>query len=110
MRAYAKPNRREAAKVARMRAAVEELKPILTTYARAHGGRYILFGSAARGDLLLQSDVDILVDFPIEAELNAWQFAESQCFERGLTPDIQIRAWRKNDFVERAEREGLALQ
>ncbi len=35
---------------ARRREAVEALVVVLADYGRAHGGRFLLFGSAARGD------------------------------------------------------------
>ena len=92
-----------------MEAAVRELGPVLAEYARARGGRFILFGSASRLDMHPDSDVDIIVDFPMETELDAWLFAEAECFKRGLRPDIQIRAWRADAFVARAEREGQIL-
>lgn len=97
-------------RVAGMERAVAELKPRLAAYAREHGGRYILFGSAARREMRHYSDVDILVDFPIQAELAAWLFAEGECFTRNLRPDAQIRAWRSDSFVARAEQEGEVLQ
>ena len=79
---------RNSAKVARMEAAVAELKPVLAAYAREHGGRFVLFGSAARREMHPDSDVDILVDFPDGARMQAMSFAEDACWERGLTPDI----------------------
>jgi predicted nucleotidyltransferase len=100
---------RKAAKVAAIKAAVQELEPVLAHYAREHGGRFVLFGSAARGDVRHNSDVDILVDFPLETELEAWLFAESQCFQRDLLPDIHIRAWSTDRFVKRVEDEGRVL-
>jgi len=44
---------------------VAELRRVLDAYARAHGGRFLLFGSAARGaDFdVATSDVDFLVQF-----------------------------------------------
>ncbi len=54
---------RKAARVAWMRAALDALRASLTGYARANGGRFLIFGSAARGEPRFDSDVDILVDF-----------------------------------------------
>ena len=54
---------RKAAEAERRRLAVAELRVVLTGYARAHGGRFLLFGSAARGTMRYDSDVDILLDF-----------------------------------------------
>jgi predicted nucleotidyltransferase len=55
---------REAAATERKRQAMCGLRPALAAYARSHGGRFLLFGSAARGTLRRDSDVDILTDFP----------------------------------------------
>lgn len=107
---YVTLSERKAAKVAAMKAAVAELEPLLTQYAHEHGGSFVLFGSAARGDMRQHSDVDILVDFPLEAELDAWLFAETLCFERGLRPDIHIRAWCADRFVRRVQAEGHVLR
>ncbi len=54
---------RKAAEAARRRAAVEAVLPELEAYARAHGGRFLLYGSAARGTMKHNSDVDLLLDF-----------------------------------------------
>jgi hypothetical protein len=51
-------------------------------------GRFLLFGSAARGQMRFDSDVDILVDFPPDTLDDAWNFAEHACWDRHLEPDI----------------------
>ena len=102
--------REKATRVQAIRDGVRDLMPALTTYARQHDGRFVLFGSTASGDVRYDSDVDILVDFPLEAELDAWLFAEAQCFARGLRPDIHVKAWRTDRFVARVEHEGRILQ
>ncbi len=79
---------RKAAEAARRRAAVEAVVPELAAYARAHGGRFLLFGSAARGTMKYDSDIDLLLDFPPEAQHDAGRFAETTCWDRGLEPDI----------------------
>ncbi|HVC63105.1 MAG TPA: nucleotidyltransferase domain-containing protein [Acetobacteraceae bacterium] len=92
---------RKAAEAERRRQAVESLRAALTDYARAHAGRFLLFGSAARGTMRFDSDVDILVDFPPDALDDAWNFAERACFERGLEPDITPFSSCKGRFRER---------
>jgi predicted nucleotidyltransferase len=92
---------RKEAKVAAISRGVAELCPVLAGYARQHGGRYFLFGSAARGDVRYDSDVDILLDFPVERETAALLFAEHEAFERGLVPDLRSRAWCAPAFLER---------
>ena len=53
--------------LAARRAAHDRLLPRLADEAARYGGRYILFGSAARGELRANSDVDLLADFPRSA-------------------------------------------
>jgi predicted nucleotidyltransferase len=79
---------RKTAEAARRAAAVEALVAVLPEYARAHGGRFLLFGSAARGQMKFTSDVDLLIDFPPDALNEAWIFAEAACWDRGLEPDL----------------------
>jgi predicted nucleotidyltransferase len=90
---------RKAAEADRRRRAVEDLRSALAAYARQHGGRFLLFGSAARGDMRYHSDVDILTDFPEPATNSAWNFAERACWDRKLDPDIMPRSWCKADFI-----------
>lgn len=90
---------RKAAEAQRRQQAVASLRPVLAAYARAHGGRFLLYGSAARGEMRYDSDVDILVDFPEDQDAAAWDFAGQACWERGLEPDLMRRAWCKESFL-----------
>ena len=92
---------RKAAEAERRRRAVDALRTTLAAYARDHGGRFLLFGSAARGAMRYDSDVDILADFPADALDAAWNFAERACWDRGLEPDITPFAWCKDRFLAR---------
>ncbi len=92
---------RKAREAERRRRAVAELREVLAAYAREHGGRYLLFGSAARGEMRYNSDVDILVDFPREVLDEAWNFAERACWDHELDPDITPFAWCKGEFLAR---------
>jgi predicted nucleotidyltransferase len=92
---------RKAAEAERRRRAVADLRVVLASYAREHGGRFLLFGSAARGDMRYDSDVDILLDFPPDALDDAWNFAERACWERKLEPDVTPFSWCKGRFRER---------
>ncbi|MBS0644525.1 MAG: nucleotidyltransferase domain-containing protein [Acetobacteraceae bacterium] len=94
---------RKAAEADRKRHAVEELRAVLTEYARTHGGRFLLFGSAARNTMRFDSDVDILVDFPDDTERAAWGFAEWACWDRKLEPDIMPFGWCKPKFLAHIE-------
>ena len=53
---------RKAARVAFLHEAVAALRNRLREYARSHGGRFLLYGSAARGDLRFDSDIDMLIE------------------------------------------------
>lgn len=101
---------RKRAAVAAMTQAVECLARDLTTYAREHGGRFILFGSAARGELRHDSDVDILVDFSRDARDEAWDFAERRAFDVGLRPDVHHKSWGGPRLLERIAAEGRVLR
>ena len=87
------------ADAARRAAAVDQLRPVLADYARAHGGRYLLFGSAARGDMKFHSDVDLLLDFPDTDIDDAWRYAEQACWDLGLEPDILPLGGAKPEFL-----------
>jgi predicted nucleotidyltransferase len=100
---------RKAAAAERKRQAVAALRPALTAYAHTHGGRFLLFGSAARGTLGRDSDVDILTDFPDAETAAAWNFAERACWERGLDPDVMPKAWCKSDFLAHIAAEIVVL-
>lgn len=101
---------RKATETERRRRAVDELRALLTTYACAHGGRFLLFGSAARGDMRHRSDVDLLVAFPsADADDDAWRFAEQACWDRDLYPDIMPAAWCKPAFLERIRHDVVVL-
>jgi predicted nucleotidyltransferase len=94
---------RKAAEAARRAAAVEALVPVLAEYARAHGGRFLLFGSAARGTMKYHSDVDLLMDFSAEALDEAWKFAETACWDRQLEPDLIPYRWCRAVFLDHVE-------
>lgn len=100
---------RKREKVARMQAAVDALATDLAAYAREHGGRFILFGSAARGELRHDSDVDVAADFPPEAASEAWDFAEGRAAALGLKPDVHQLTWMGERVRKRIAREGRVL-
>jgi predicted nucleotidyltransferase len=91
---------RKAREANRRRDAVAALRPILSAYARAHGGRFLLYGSAARGTMKYDSDVDLLLDFPDDAMTEAWNFAEAACWDRGLEADLLPYGWCKTEFLD----------
>ena len=90
---------RKAAEAMRRTAAVAALTPVLAAYARAHGGRYLLVGSAARGQMKYDSDVDLLLDFPDDRLSAAWSHAEEACWDRALDPDLMSYRWCRPAFL-----------
>lgn len=106
---YPTMSERKAARVAEIRHGLAVLRGRLSEYARAHGGRFLLYGSAARDALRYDSDVDLVVDFPPEAESNAWTFAEEACWDLKLEPDIMAVSWCKPAFLERVRKEAVTI-
>jgi predicted nucleotidyltransferase len=100
---------RKTTEAARRAVAVEALMPVLAAYAREHGGRFLLFGSAARGQMKFHSDVDLLIDFPDFALDEAWRFAEAACWDRKLEPDLMPYAWCKRPFLEYVAKDAKVL-
>lgn len=92
---------RKARALAARRAAHDRLLPRLADEAARYGGRYILFGSAARGELRANSDVDLLADFPPECAAAAVRAAEHACAELGLQCDIMEQRACSAAFVAR---------
>jgi predicted nucleotidyltransferase len=89
--------------------AVDVLFDKLSRYAREKGGRFILFGSLARGEARFDSDVDLIVDFPPEWEGEAWRLAEDLCAELKIEPDIKSLAWCDPKFISRVMAEARVI-
>lgn len=92
---------RKAREVSRLRCAMGRVRRVLTAYADEHGGRFMVFGSAARGDIHFDSDFDLVVDFPAAEERGAHEFAERVCIEHGLKPDIRLVSEMSPGFIDR---------
>lgn len=98
MRTISLSERKRAAAERQARAA-EELRERLRAYGAAHGGRFLLFGSAAKHCLRHDSDIDLLLDFPDPELARAWRFVEAQCRELHVRPDVMPLAWCDDAFV-----------
>lgn len=101
---------RKADKVARLQTASAEAMRRLESYAAEHAGRFLVFGSAARGDLRIDSDFDVIVDFPAERERAALKFAEDVSFELGLRPDARLIGDAAEPLLVRVRRDAVVLQ
>ncbi|WP_349940386.1 nucleotidyltransferase domain-containing protein [Fulvimarina sp. MAC8] len=78
---------RKEREASRRRASAERILTALAEYGRCHNGRYIVFGSAASGEMTYHSDFDVIVDFPPEVESNAILFVEDLCYSEKLPVD-----------------------
>ena len=92
---------RKARILAHRKAALAQLEVRLAATAAQHGGCYRLYGSAARGAMRPDSDVDLLADFPGHSISAAIRAAEDACEELGLACDIVDRAWCSETFLQR---------
>ncbi len=70
------------------RDAIESALHRLPERARAHHGRYLVFGSVARGQIRSDSDLDLIADFPTKTIKAAIEDAATICFECGVPYDI----------------------
>lgn len=85
----------------KMTAAAEAVMAELSEYARTYSGKYIVFGSAASGTMRHDSDFDVIVDFPPEAEADAWREVEDACGRHGIKPDVLPASMTKKSFISR---------
>ncbi len=100
---------RKSEEAARRSAAVDAVVAELRDHARRLGGRYILHGSAARGAMRYDSDVDLILDFPSATEGEAWRLAETACDRHRLPCDILPLAMIEGRFRSRIEVEGTVV-
>ncbi len=101
---------RKAAAVAEKKAAIKELQRLLAIAAPALGGRFILYGSAARGDLRHNRDVDILLDFPQHYLPAAYDAVETACRQLHLLADLRPAALVSAQFLDHIHPEMKVFQ
>jgi predicted nucleotidyltransferase len=101
---------RKAARVALLHEAVAALRDRLREYARSHNGRFLLYGSAARGELRFDSDIDLLIDFPEDRLSAAWRFAEDACRELDVKADLCPYAWCRDEFLAHIGKHAVPLE
>lgn len=81
----------------------------LRAFGAAHGGRFFLFGSAAKDKMDFDSDLDVVIDFPIDDEIEAIDFVESACRKRDLPADVHVRSKSGDRFIEAVRKEAIHL-
>ena len=82
----------------------------LSVFARDHGGRFILYGSLARGEARYDSDVDLLIYFPPAFEGAAWRMAEDLCSRLDIELDIEPVAWCDPAFLAKVLAKARLIQ
>lgn len=102
-------NERLSREMRRMQQAVAEIDAALIAYARQHGGRFIRYGSSAKGRMMLHSDIDIVADFDGGAAGPAASYAEDVCSERGMVADVRAVHHTSAALFGRALAEGIVL-
>lgn len=101
---------RKRAEAARRRQAADEAVSVLRDFARANGGRFVVFGSYVTGQMRYDSDLDLLVDFPAARSAEAWHFAERLSASLDVRIDLQDAGTSRQEFVDRISRTGLVLE
>ena len=101
---------REDREAGRRAEAADTVMTMLRDYAASHGGRFVVFGTAARGAMRHDSDIDIWADFPLEGELGAVSFAEDVCALEGLPCDILYCGTPKAAFKDLIRDDMVVLQ
>ncbi len=100
---------RKAREAARLQRAAHQAVDELKDYARREGGTFVVFGSYATDSMRFGSDLDIMLDFPVEAAGDAWRFAEDVCSRLGVPLDIHDAHSTKPEFAARVRKSGLVL-
>lgn len=101
---------RKQAEARRRSRAAEQAVEALRAYARETGGRFVVFGSFVTNGLRYDSDLDVMVDFPASASLDAWLFAEDVGQRLDLPIDLHDAGTSKAAFVERVLARGVLLE
>lgn len=100
---------RKSRAIARLKAGFESATTSLAAYAATRGGRFVIFGSFARGDIHFDSDCDVMVDFPTNLARDARAAAETILREHGLKPDAYLAAEVSDSLMLRVRRDGVVL-
>jgi predicted nucleotidyltransferase len=100
---------RKAAEAARRKRAADRAIREFRRYAREHGGQFVVFGSYVTNTMRFDSDLDVLLDFPMDRTGDAWRFAEDVCARLAVPLDIHDARTTKAAFAERVRATGLVL-
>ena|SRR5258708_38488129 len=101
MSAVVTVSERKARETERLRKAADSILTELTRYAAIHHGRYLVFGSVVTGAIHPDSDFDVVVDFPQEAERAAIDEVETVCAKYGMDADVHSTKTSGPNFLKR---------
>jgi len=100
---------RDAREAARRRSAADAIIAKLTAFAGSHGGRFLVFGSAAVDAMSSESDLDLVVDFPPDREGEAADLIEELSRAYDLPVDYYLRSLASERFLARIANEAVTL-
>jgi predicted nucleotidyltransferase len=103
------PDRIKAEEARRRTEAAGLIRDALAFYGRALGGRYWLYGSAARGAITHRSDIDLLIDFPPDKRREAYNYAERVCAEFAMEAHLMPLDWCADDFLDHIRPDMVSL-
>jgi predicted nucleotidyltransferase len=101
---------RKARSAARRRDAIAAVIDVLRAYASASGGRFLVFGSAAKGTVRGTSDLDVIVDFPPQEMEEAFLYLEASCSRRAVPCDPQFMPRPDSAFLQRILNHAVILE
>jgi predicted nucleotidyltransferase len=101
---------RDRRRLAAHKASVAAVRAALAHFAKTNGGRFVLFGSVARGEDRPGSDVDVMVDFPEAIQRQAALFAEEACSGHGLRADVWPKVYVGDALMARIDHDGVVLK
>lgn len=100
---------RKEREAARRKTEASRIMRALAVYARENGGRYLVFGTTARDQMTYRSDFDVLVDFPVEKEFDAFAYVEDLGLEGRLPVDALSLRTMSERFMRRNEPDMIVL-
>jgi predicted nucleotidyltransferase len=101
---------RKARSAARRRDAIAAVIDDLRAYAAGSGGRFIVFGSAAKGTVRGTSDLDVIVDFPPQGREEAFRHLEESCSRHAVPCDLQFMPRADSAFLQRILQYAVILE
>lgn len=100
---------RKASEAARRQRAADAVVDALAAFAKGEHGTFTVFGSYVTKTMRFDSDLDVLIEFPMERTSEAWNFVEEICVLHQIPADIHDARTMTAPFLERVRAKGLAV-